>query len=58
MDISCYQMKSIQDFQYKKENSCTMYTHLAQFIIELTKVFAKSELVKIFLSKIDNYKRN
>ena len=48
------QMQSIQDFRREKEDTPrTMYTRLARFAVESGDVFAESQLVKIFLSKID-----
>jgi len=48
------QMQRIEDFWYEKEDTLyTMYTRLAQFVVELEGIFGESQLVKIFLSKID-----
>ena len=48
------QMQRIQDFRREKEDTPrTMYTRLARFAVESGGVFAESQLVKIFLSKID-----
>jgi hypothetical protein len=47
-------MQRIQDFHREKEDTPrTMYTRLTQFAMESGGVFAESQLVKIFLSKID-----
>jgi hypothetical protein len=48
------QMQRIQDFRRKKDDTPrTMYTRLARFAREFGGVFAESQLVKVFLSKID-----
>jgi len=48
------QMQRIQDFRREKEDTPrTMYTRLARFAVESGGVFAESQLVKIFLSKVD-----
>ena len=48
------QMQRIQDFRREKNNtSCTMYTRLARLARESGGVFAKSQLVKVSLTKID-----
>jgi len=48
------QMQHIQDFQCDKEDTLhTIYTKLAWFVVESGGVFVESQLVKIFLSKID-----
>ena len=48
------QMQRIQDFRREKEDTPrTMYTRLARFAVESGGVFAESQLVRIFLSKID-----
>lgn len=48
------QMQRIQDFRREKEDTPrTMYTRLTRFAVESGGVFAESQLVKIFLSKID-----
>ena len=48
------QMQRIQDFQREKDDTPrTMYTRLARFAVESGGVFAESQLVKIFLSKMD-----
>ena len=48
------QIQRIQDFRRKKDNTpCTMYTRLARFAKESGGLFAESQLVKVFLSKID-----
>ena len=47
-------MQRIQDFRREKDNTPrTMYTRLARFARESGDVFAESQLVKVFLSKID-----
>ena len=47
-------MQRIQDFRRENEDTPRkMYTRLARFAVESRGVFAESQLVKIFLSKID-----
>ena len=48
------QMQWIQDFRRVKDDTPrTMYTRLARFARESGGVFAESQLLKVFLSKID-----
>jgi hypothetical protein len=48
------QMQRIHDFRREKDDTPrTMYTRLARFAKEYGGVFAESQLVKLFLSKID-----
>ena len=48
------QMQRIQDFRRENDDpSRTMYTRLARFVVESGGVFGESQLVKIFLFKID-----
>ena len=50
------QMQRIQDFRREKDDTPrTMYTRLARFARESGGVFAKNQLVKVFLSKIGKH---
>ena len=49
-------MKRIQVFRHEKNDAHrTMYTRLARFVKKFEGVFAESQLVKAFLSKIDKH---
>jgi hypothetical protein len=48
------QIQRIQNFRREKDDTPqTIYTRLARFAVESGGVFAESQLIKIFLSKID-----
>lgn len=48
------QMQQIHDFKREKDDTyCTIYTILVRFLRELRGVFPKSQLVNVFLLKID-----
>lgn len=47
-------MQHIKDFWHEKEDTpYTMYTYLIWLVVESRGIFAKSQLIKIFLSKIN-----
>ena len=46
-------MQWIHDFKRENDTPRTMYTRLAKFARESRGVFTESQLVKVFLSKID-----